>query len=58
MSEHKVTATDEMVTKPFGTYHGTVARCTCGWKSSWTTRDGSAERDGSDHVKRHQKEDG
>lgn len=49
MSKHEITSTDEMVTKSFGTYPGTVARCTCGWKSAWTCRDGSAERDGAEH---------
>ena len=49
--EHKVSCTDELVTKSFGTYPGTVARCTCGWKSSWTTRDGSAEADGARHIR-------
>lgn len=49
--EHKVSCTDEMVTKSFGTYPGTVARCTCGWVSSWTIRDGSAEADGSRHIR-------
>ena len=49
--EHKVSCTDELVTKSFGTYPGTVARCTCGWVSSWTTRDGSAEADGSRHIR-------
>ena len=52
--EHKVSCTDEMVTKSFGTYRGTyrgtVARCTCGWVSQWTTRDGSAEADGARHI--------
>ena len=49
--EHRVSCTDELVTKSFGTYPGTVARCTCGWKSSWTTRDGSAEADGARHIR-------
>ena len=51
MSEHEVSYTDELVTKRYDAFPGTVARCICGWKSSWTTRDGSAEEDGAHHVR-------
>ena len=49
--EHEVSCTDELVTKSFGTFPGTIARCTFGWVSQWTTRDGSAEADGSRHIR-------
>ena len=48
--EHRFSFMVELVTKSVGTYPGTVARCTCGWKSSWTIRDGSAEADGARHI--------
>jgi hypothetical protein len=43
MDDHKITSKDN--------YEGTVARCICGWEQSWRVQDGSAERDGADHVK-------
>lgn len=49
--EHKVSCTDEMVTKSFGTYPPTCAPGNGTWVSSWTTRDGSAEADGSRHIR-------
>lgn len=30
---------------------GTVARCICGWESSWWVRDGSAEADAHYHMR-------
>lgn len=43
---HVAQAVDGMVRG----YPGTTATCSCGWTSSWSTRDGSAERDAHDHM--------
>lgn len=54
MSTHVTTCTDEMVrlkSDPSREVRGTVARCTCGWSSSWWVRDGSAEADASQHMR-------
>lgn len=49
--EHSTTCTDEMVNLVSGGQTmGTVARCTCGWRSSWWVMDGSAEADASGHM--------
>ena len=31
---------------------GTLAKCTCGWSAFWSVRDGSAEQDGAEHMRR------
>ena len=48
VAEHGITAEDTIV----GGYPGTIARCVCGWSSSWSIQDGSAEADGHAHVMR------
>lgn len=45
MSEHVTTCTDE----PVRGVAGTVARCACGWRSSWPVQDGSAEAEAHWH---------
>lgn len=48
MAEHDITSEDTTVRgRP-----GTVARCLCGWSSSWGVQDGSAEADGHNHMMR------
>lgn len=32
-------------------YPGTVSTCTCGWRSEWAVRDGSAESDAHGHMR-------
>jgi len=44
--KHEGTCTDEDVRG----HRGTVARCSCGWKSSWSVMDGSAEADLHGHM--------
>ena len=57
MSDHKVTCTDEPVRLVAGELSpGTVARCACGWSSSWWVSDGSAECDGDRHMRTHDPE--
>ena len=52
MSEHSMTTKDEIVRgRP-----GTVATCTCGWRSAWGIQDGSAECDAHDHKMSHDPE--
>lgn len=49
---HVVISTDELVNKTgYASRPGTVARCSCGWRSAWMTRDGSAEADGHGHLR-------
>ena len=52
MAEHGITTNDETVRG----HPGTVATCTCGWRSSWGVRDGSAESDAHDHQMRNDPE--
>jgi len=57
MAKHVTTCTDEEVRLVRGgTSMGTVARCTCGWVSSWWVRDGSAEADAHYHVRTYDAE--
>jgi len=46
VAEHNVICTDEAVRGS----RGTVARCLCGWNSSWGVMDGSAEADAHSHM--------
>ncbi|MFC5930893.1 hypothetical protein D6T64_11930 [Cryobacterium melibiosiphilum] len=52
MAEHGITTKDEMVRER----PGTVATCTCGWRSAWGVQDGSAESDAHDHQMQHDPE--
>lgn len=57
MTKHVTTCTDEEVRLVRGgTSMGTVARCTCGWVSSWWVRDGSAEADAHHHMRSYDAE--
>lgn len=46
---HSVTTADTTVRG----HPGTVAKCSCGWKSAWGVRDGSAESDAHHHRLDH-----
>lgn len=48
---HQTKTEDVTGSDQYGSWYGTVATCTCGWKSSWKTRDGSAECDAANHMK-------
>lgn len=50
---HQVT-TSEMGDVPLAgrTYRGRIVTCTCGYQTKYTTDDGSAEADMSDHIER------
>jgi len=46
VSEHATKSEDAIVRG----YPGTVASCDCGWTSSWSVRDGSAEEEAHVHM--------